>query len=69
LALSDPSPESDDEEDDMMDDDLSLDELCSDDEVPRIREQTNFKQKIARLLRRFKSSDVAEVSKPFTKLK
>ncbi|XP_067938741.1 phosphofurin acidic cluster sorting protein 2-like [Watersipora subatra] len=57
----DRSPESDDDDDDLMGDELSADESCSDEETPNTsREQTNFKQKITKLLRRFKSSDDAE---------
>lgn len=62
-SRTDRSPESDEDDDDLIDDELSADDSCSDDDGPgRTREQTNFKQKIARLLRRFRSSDDAEVS-------
>ena len=52
----------------MIDDELSADDsgLSDEDTTPnhrrQIREQTNLKQKFARLLRRFKSSDDAEVN-------
>lgn len=58
------SPESDEDEEDMLDDEMSADDTCSDEEAPRTSarsEHSNFKQKIIRLLRRFKSSDDAEV--------
>lgn len=47
-----------------MDEEISADDSVSDEETPQrqIREQTNLKQKFARLLRRFKSSDDAEVN-------
>lgn len=63
VKCADRSPESDEDDDDLIDDEISPDDSCSDDEVRnRTGEQAvNFKQKIARLLRRFRSSDDAEV--------